>query len=273
MIASDMRIQGHAVVCGFGHLGQRIAQQLGERGYDVLVIDVNGTEAIRQRIQASGCRFIDGDIREESVLDLADIENAACFLSVTGDDCANLQAAISARQRSDRTLVVTRLYDESLARRLDGVFHIHALSASYLASPAYVAAATDDSIVAMFNVDECHLSIYRGCTDGVGAVGRHRVFVGRSPSGLCLGDQGKAASQGDSCLTVAMHSEGRHRRERSRKHRSRWRALVHRARTGLSLIHPRHLLGAVVDLWRNAALISRAVLLSLLTMVRRSRMY
>jgi len=163
---------GHAVVAGCGHLGVRIAQALLERGCRVVVIEKDPDAAGASRLESRGCVVVRGDARDEEVLDEAGVSTASCYIAATGDDRANLESAVAVRRRGEQCTVVSRLYDQALGERVEKAFGIRALSASSLASPAFVSAATDDSIISALTVDGCCLSIRAASSCLAGATGR-----------------------------------------------------------------------------------------------------
>jgi Trk K+ transport system NAD-binding subunit len=99
---------------------------------------------------------------------------------VTGeDDRENLEIALAARQRNANLRVVIRLFDEGMAHGVERAAGFVALSSDFLAAPAFVAAATDESIVAAFDVDGATLALFgdedhakRGATTNPTAVVR-----------------------------------------------------------------------------------------------------
>lgn len=247
----------HAIVCGFGHLGNRIAAQLRDRGKQVVVIDRNPDEGLRAAIRALGCEVIVGDITDDEILELAGIHSASCFIAATGDDCANLEAAISARQMNEGLSVVLRLSDELLARRVGSVFDILPLSAASLASPAFVSAATDDSIVAMFVVDDQPLSIYR---DRGACREEHTrgVNVRKSGSHLSIAADHEEISPADECLFVAMQShKGSGPARKSKPHRDRVSLDL------LKTLHPALLYRGAQDVWHHMSGVTRGLLTAL----------
>jgi Trk K+ transport system NAD-binding subunit len=60
----------------------------------------------------------------------------------TTDDLTNLDAGLVSRDLNPDARVVMRLFDESLARKVEGAFHIPVISTAQVSAPTYVAAAT-----------------------------------------------------------------------------------------------------------------------------------
>lgn len=247
---------GPAIVGGAGHLGARIALELRERGCEVTVID-HVLSASHKALEQAGCRLIAGDIKDDPILEEAGIRSASCFIAATGDDCSNLEAAISARQMNESATVIVRLFDQGLAQRIEGVFNIHALSASFLASPAFVSAATDDSILAMFHIDGSCLSLFDGSYNCSHSASSHSIYIEKDGANLrtCSADEKPSAS----CLRVEMK---RHKTPRVRRKKAQ--TISQKLRSALSLIKPSTLTRKAVDIWSHATSISRCLMLSFL---------
>jgi Trk K+ transport system NAD-binding subunit len=244
---------GRAIVGGCGHLGSRIALGLRGHGYEVVVIEKDPDEAATVRAKAAGCEIRKGDIRDDDLLEEVGISSAAFFIAATGDDGANLEAAVTARERNEACSVVVRLYDQTLGERVERVFNIRALSASFLASPAFVSAATDDSIVSALTVDGCHLSIHKASARPHRA---HGHYVARTASGLglCSGPD-----TGDNCTFTSVHGSSRHHSRRPRKKDAKRRS-VSRVRPRFSLMSS---VQSLAGIWQRSAVITRRLVVTL----------
>ena len=84
-----------------------------------------------------------GDARQREVLRKAGVERASAVVCCTQDELANLDIALDAREMHPNIKVVLRMFDETLASKVEKGFGIHtAFSMSALAAPAFAAAAT-----------------------------------------------------------------------------------------------------------------------------------
>lgn len=246
---------GHAIVGGCGHLGSRIAYGLLERSCRVVVIDKCPDDSLASRLEAAGCTVLRGDVRDEETLDRAGIASAACYIAATGDDRANLESAVTARQRSETCTVVARLYDQTLSEQIEKAFHIRALSASFLAAPAYVSAATDDSVISALTIDGCCLSIHSAPT---GPARSHGHYVTVSENGIRLSAD---ASMADGCFFAAVHSSSRQlysKRPRRRK------KPAHNLSSILAGLNPAHMLRELANTWKHAPVITKRLTVALL---------
>jgi Trk K+ transport system NAD-binding subunit len=251
----------YAIVGGFGHLGRRIAAQLRACGHEVLVIDRQLDARAQGDAAALGCRVLEAELTDERTLEQAEVARARMVLIVSGDDRANLEAAITARQANPTASVVVRLFDQMLARRVERVFDIQALSAAALASPAYVSAATEEAMVAACTIDGHHLSIFTGYQPkSEGACGVITLCKQGTALAPCerQGDE-DPASRLMVFLRHADQASPRIGRRRVPSHGASpsWRAL-------LAPCQPRRFWSNLVEMWTHAADITRSLLVSLL---------
>lgn len=157
---AEQALSGHVVLGGFGALGQQVASLLRERGLEVVVIDLDDNPDNKAYAQEIGCRYYLGDVSTGHYLQQAGMASARCAIIVTGDDQANLQAAIKARQLHPTAPVVVRLFDETLVRHVENIFSVHALSAATIISPAIVSAAAGVEMLTEFEHNGRVLMIY-----------------------------------------------------------------------------------------------------------------
>jgi Trk K+ transport system NAD-binding subunit len=82
-----------------------------------------------------------GDPGSPATLDLLRLESARALMVMTGDEMANLQCAMLARERMAGLRIVLRLADHDLAMRVERASDIQlSRSVSALAAPAFVSA-------------------------------------------------------------------------------------------------------------------------------------
>ncbi len=243
---------GHAIVAGCGHLGSRIAAELLERGCEVTLVDTCFRDSLSSRLKSAGCTLICGDISDEGVLEQAGASTAACFIAATGDDRANLESAVTVRQMNEGCAIVVRLYDQPLGERVERVLGVRALSGSFLASPAFVSAATDDSIISAFTIDGCCLSIHAASARPPGAAGH---YIDVQPAALRLSDEPTR----DNGLFAAVHTSHKHLYSGKRRRRN-----ARKRPPLLTRLSPIPFLRELAGTWSHAALISKRLAVALL---------
>jgi Trk K+ transport system NAD-binding subunit len=151
-------LEDHVIVCGLGALGYEVVQGLHRQGLPVVGVDKSEQGAFNLDIQRLGVPVIYGDISQPQILRAANVGKASTLALLTGDDLANLKAALSARAEfaslpaNQHPLhVVLRLFDLDLAERVAETFNIQtSYSASGLAAPYFVGAALDYEVVSTF---------------------------------------------------------------------------------------------------------------------------
>lgn len=137
---------GHLIVCGVDHLGARTVEELRRRDERVIAIGSDRDPPDHaERLAQLEVPVVHGDPRTPAVLRQAGVGSGAAVIVMTGgDDLANLNIALAARELDPAIRVVLRMFDTELGAHIpelfpDGV----ALSSSALAAPGFVSAAID----------------------------------------------------------------------------------------------------------------------------------
>jgi Trk K+ transport system NAD-binding subunit len=131
--------RGHVVLCGLGHLGFRVLEQLTQSGVEVVAIEANEHGRFVALSKELGAPVLIRDMKEDQALIDAGVERARAIIIATNDDMANLEVAMDARRMNPHIRVTMRLFDQQIAAKLSGIIVDAAYSASALAAP-YVAA-------------------------------------------------------------------------------------------------------------------------------------
>jgi voltage-gated potassium channel len=106
MTAGIDRLKNHAVICGFGRMGQIIARELELQHYPFVIIDNN-----RERLEEAeelGYLLVDGDATHEEVLLAARIDHATTLASVLPNDALNVFITLSARNMNPDLTILAR---------------------------------------------------------------------------------------------------------------------------------------------------------------------
>ena len=146
-------VRGHAVVVGLGHAGTRVTTLLRELDVPVVGIerdpDARGIAAVR----GLDVPVVAGDRPIDEALRRAQIAKARALVAVTGDDVANLEAALEARAINPQVRVVVRLFDDDFASHVYKEFgNTASRSVSYLAAPAFAAAMMGREVLGTLSV-------------------------------------------------------------------------------------------------------------------------
>lgn len=97
------RLDGHTIICGWGRVGQTIAQYSAGVGEAFVVID-------RDPDRLAECLYpsVLGDATDDAVLERAGIERAKAVVAAVSDDAANLFIIVSARAINPDAFLVAR---------------------------------------------------------------------------------------------------------------------------------------------------------------------
>jgi voltage-gated potassium channel len=102
----------HHLICGFGRVGRQVARDLSTAGHGFVVVDDNPQS--RDRCEAIGAPFIEGQPSEDEILRRAGIERARSVLACMDSDAENIFLTLSARElRPDVTIVARASVEDS----------------------------------------------------------------------------------------------------------------------------------------------------------------
>lgn len=103
----------HVVICGYGMFGETVAYQLNEAGTDVVVIEQDDDKV--SQVERDGHLVVDGDARQETTLERANIENAATVVAAIDDSNVNLQISVLASQLAPDATLIVRVGEQTYA--------------------------------------------------------------------------------------------------------------------------------------------------------------
>ncbi len=156
------RMRNHVVLCGLGHVGIRVLEQLRKLGEEVVVIDRADDPRFLDEAKLMGVPVITGDVRQPSTLERANVKEARSIIAATGDDLVNLEVALNARAARPDIRVVVRMFDANLAGKVASGFGIKTtFSTSALAAPAFALAAVNPDVTGSFYVGDDLMLIMR----------------------------------------------------------------------------------------------------------------
>ena len=110
------RLENHFVICGYGRVGRRVAQEFRANGVPYVVLDFSpdAIEAARER----GDLLIEGNGVEDEDLAEAGLERARGLVASADSDADNLYIVLSARAANPELTIVARASDEDAERKL-----------------------------------------------------------------------------------------------------------------------------------------------------------
>ncbi len=130
----------HIVLCGLGHLGFRVLEQLIALGLPVVVLEKHRDSRHLTHARELGAAVLLRDMKEDQALIDAGIKHARAVVIATNDDMANLEVALDSRRLNPGIRVVMRLFDQQIASKIKGALSVdEAFSSSALAAPMVAA--------------------------------------------------------------------------------------------------------------------------------------
>jgi voltage-gated potassium channel len=109
-------LRGHTIICGYGRVGQRIAEEFRRAGADFVVVDNDPDEVANAR--EAGALAMEGDAIEDEDLRAAGLDRAKALVAALDSDANNLYVTLSARNARQDLLIVARASDEDAERKL-----------------------------------------------------------------------------------------------------------------------------------------------------------
>ncbi len=110
------RLQDHVIICGFGRVGQILAEDMRRQTRPFVVIDKD-PEQIEAAV-AAGVLCLHGDATEDDVLIEAGIERARTLVTGLPNDAANVFITLTARNLNERLQIIARAEYETTEKKL-----------------------------------------------------------------------------------------------------------------------------------------------------------
>lgn len=109
-------LTGHALICGFGRVGQMLANDLATAKHSFAVID--SSESRVAEAQALGYLALLGNASDEQTLTNAGIDRARVLATVLPDDSANVFITLTARELNPTVEIIARAESPSTRKKL-----------------------------------------------------------------------------------------------------------------------------------------------------------
>lgn len=147
------QMRGQVVVCGLGHVGYRVVEELRLLGVDVVGIEQQEAGGFVDLVRAMGVPVLIGDARRDDLLEKAGVACAQAVVCATADDLANLEVALDSKHMNPGVRVVLRMFDQRLAGKVGGAIEVDAsFSTSSLAAPLIAMQATQKGVHAAYRL-------------------------------------------------------------------------------------------------------------------------
>jgi voltage-gated potassium channel len=109
-------MSGHAVICGYGRIGQILAHELAVAKFPFVVVDTDDTRLAMA--EESGYLFVKGSATEEETLLRAHVERATVLATVLPQDTLNVFITLTARNLNRQLRIIARGEQPSTEKKL-----------------------------------------------------------------------------------------------------------------------------------------------------------
>lgn len=109
-------LKNHYIVCGFGRVGQQVAREFKRAGAPFIVLDSN--PEVKDRMDAEGVLYIQGDASDEEVLKEAGINRAKGLITAVDSDADNVYVTLTARVLRPDLFIIARTNLEGSEEKL-----------------------------------------------------------------------------------------------------------------------------------------------------------
>ena len=110
------RLSGHFIICGYGRMGRVVAEHLDTARTPYVIVERSSDDATAER--ESGHLVVEGDARDDAVLERAGIRNARGLVAVLASDADNVFVVLSARQFNPQLVILARAFSEESMPKL-----------------------------------------------------------------------------------------------------------------------------------------------------------
>ncbi len=211
-------LRNHCVICGFGRVGSRIAEEFAAAHKPFVVIDEN--VATVQRCIQKGYPFLLGNAASDEILHEAGIQYAQALLAATDQDANNIYITLSARNINPNLHIVARAnHDETVVKLkragADRVLSPYSISGHRMANLALQPSVVDffDTLINAENPDlavqeiilsEHSLLIGKTIVDAQNMLTDGTMILAiKKPSGLVMGSRLETRIEsGDAAMIV-----------------------------------------------------------------------
>src|SRR5438105_3328746 len=109
-------LEDHYIICGFGRVGRRVAEEFRHVGAPFVVLDFS--EDALEHAREEDVLFIEGNGTEDEDLVKAGLRHARGLVAASDDDADNLYITLSAKAQRPDLVVVARGSDEEAEKKL-----------------------------------------------------------------------------------------------------------------------------------------------------------
>ncbi len=132
-------MENHYVICGFGRVGQAVAEELLTHGETMMVVDTDEQQLAFARLREIPAVL--GDATRDATLNEAQVGAAKALIAVTESDAVNTLTTLTGRSINADLFIVAGVQDESARQHLvaagaNRVFSLHQIAGRRIALAA-----------------------------------------------------------------------------------------------------------------------------------------
>jgi voltage-gated potassium channel len=109
-------LRDHYIICGFGRVGRRVAEEFRHEGAPFVVLDFSADA--KAAAEEDDVLFIEGNGTDDEDLRSAGLERACGLVAASDDDADNLYITLSARAAKPDLLIVARASNEEASKKI-----------------------------------------------------------------------------------------------------------------------------------------------------------
>ncbi len=110
------QLRGHVVICGYGRIGQNLANDLRRQGRRLVIVDNDPQKIEEAVVQELLC--MQGDATEEELLRSVQLERAQTLVTALPTDAANVFITLTARNLCPSIQIIARAEHQSTEKKL-----------------------------------------------------------------------------------------------------------------------------------------------------------
>lgn len=153
IVSEQMR--DHIVVCGLGHVGYRVVEELRRLGEPIVAVEKREHDSFVETVRDLGIAVHVGDARRDELLLATGIARAKAVVCATNDDMANLEIALDAKRMNPEIRVVLRMFDQRLAAKVGGALELdQCFSTSAVAAPLIAIQARERGVLSAYKLGD-----------------------------------------------------------------------------------------------------------------------
>jgi len=109
-------LSGHYIICGYGRVGERLAEDLHREGRPVVIVDL--AEEVISTVIEDDYLYVKGNAEEEDTLRAAGIDRARGLVLTLPEDSSNVFVALTAREMNPDLFILARTVDHDNRSKL-----------------------------------------------------------------------------------------------------------------------------------------------------------